>query len=56
MCCINKELKSEDKYETYNSHFPMLNKYRRMLSLWGSISEWYNNNLSLEEIKKIINA
>lgn len=46
----------QESNSSYNSHWPMLEKYRRMLRVWESITERYNNNLDLEQIKSIINA
>jgi uncharacterized protein len=51
-----EELRDDSNHPNYNSHFPMLWKYRKMLSVWKSISHRYNNNLTLDEIKKILNA
>ncbi|WP_144499262.1 YfbU family protein [Bacillus sp. FDAARGOS_235] len=49
-----KELKNE--HCDYNTHFPTLSKYKRMVSNWKNISDRYNNKLSLEQLKSIINA
>ncbi|MBM7644067.1 uncharacterized protein YfbU (UPF0304 family) [Scopulibacillus daqui] len=46
----------EQKLADYNTHFPTLNRYRRMLSEWRKISERYNSHLTVEQIKQIINA
>jgi uncharacterized protein len=48
------ELKNE--HNDYNTHSPSLGKYRRMLRVWESLSGRYNSDLTLEEIKQILNA
>ncbi|MFP5111611.1 YfbU family protein [Bacillaceae bacterium C204] len=51
-----KELWNDEKYPDYNTHSPRIGKYRRMLSVWQQVSERYNNDLSIDEIKSILNA
>lgn len=50
------ELRDNTGYPSYNSHWPKVDKYRRMLGAWKSVSERYNNKLSLEQINEILNA
>jgi uncharacterized protein len=51
-----KELWDDGKFPDYNTHSSSLPKYRRMLSVWGAMSDRYNNNLTAEQISEIINA
>jgi len=47
---------SENRYGEFNTHSQMIPKYRRMLEVWEQIAEKYERSLTLEQIKKIINA
>jgi uncharacterized protein YfbU (UPF0304 family) len=50
----NKYSKLLDKNQEYNSHFPMLTIYRRMLDEWNSSDSKYQ--LSKDDIMRIANA
>lgn len=46
-----------DEYEDYNTHMPMLSKYRRMLNVLDSIKDRDDyRRLTVEEINKVLNA
>lgn len=47
-----EELRYGDKYRDFNSHRPMLNRYRKMLSRWNEMGKKYE--LTLEDIKVLI--
>lgn len=49
------ELRQHSKYPDFNTHTEMLDKYRRMLSIWNTLNN-NRNELTAEEIKRIINA
>jgi hypothetical protein len=55
--CVNylkefKELRDVHEFPDYNSHEPMLDKYRRTLNVWKEYAG--KNNLSKEDIIRII--
>ncbi len=49
-----KELKFGSEYPDFNSHCPMIEKYRRMLTIWNSYTDKFN--LSEEQIKELLKA
>ncbi|MEK4700377.1 YfbU family protein [Solibacillus sp. FSL R7-0668] len=49
------ELKENESF-SYNSHSNRVEKYSRMVMLWKDTADRYNDNLTAEEIKSIINA
>lgn len=51
-----KELWDNEKYPDYNTHWPVLGMYRKMLSVWESFDKKYSNDLTVEEILKITNV
>lgn len=48
------ELKNGHKYIDCNSHYPMMNKYRRMLEVWKNKDEKFE--LTKEDIENILSA
>ena len=47
-----EELKPSSGYPDFNSHWPMIEKYRRMLKVWKKYSD--KNNLSEEQIEELL--
>lgn len=47
-----KELRNDSEYPDFNSHSPMLDRYRKMLQQWKSFSD--KNNLTEDQIKSIL--
>ncbi|HFE9685132.1 TPA: YfbU family protein [Clostridium perfringens] len=50
-----EEIYDDGKVE-FNSHWNTLNRYKRMLNTWNEVSTGRYNNISLQDIKKIINS
>lgn len=50
-----EELK-ENEFNSYNSHRNMVSKYSRMLEIWSNTNERYSSNLSIEQIRAILEA
>ncbi|MEH7480250.1 YfbU family protein [Neobacillus drentensis] len=48
------ELKENATFRDFNSHRPMVPKYRRMVSAWKSTNDQYN--LTIDDISTILNA
>lgn len=46
----------ENDINSYNSHSKMIPKYKRMLEVWNNTTERNNVNLTVEEIKAILEA
>ena len=51
-----QELVDNPEYPDFNSHCPMLPRYRRMLVIWREEKEKYDLKLNLEQIDKILGA
>ncbi|QUM90202.1 YfbU family protein [Moritella sp. 36] len=51
-----QELVQNQEYPDFNSHCNMLQKYRRMLSVWKEEKEQYELRLTLDQIKMIWSA
>lgn len=47
---------SDGKHGEFNSHSRMIPKYRRMLAEWREQAGRYESELTIEQIKRIINA
>lgn len=50
------ELRYGEEYPDFNSHCPMLDKYRRMFGIWNAYEEESKFKLSKEQIEKILKA
>ncbi|MCS0030428.1 YfbU family protein [Vibrio diabolicus] len=51
-----QELVSNREYPDFNSHCPMLPKYRKMLSVWKNLREQYSLSLTPSQIERILEA
>ena len=48
------ELRGEAKYSDFNSHWPMLCKYRKMLQIWKNYED--KHSLTIAQIKELLEA
>lgn len=48
------ELKNNSEFGDFNSHRPMVDRYRRMLGVWNNTEDKYK--LSIEDINRIVSA
>lgn len=48
------ELRDGNEYPDFNSHFPMIDRYRRMLQVWNAYDD--KHHLTEEQIKKLLHV